>query len=157
MKAARTPSWGPGGLHRLMVYTGGVQLIEVVNPLGLPVSHQWPIPLNMYTDHAEPDDEAVSALAADMDERGWVGAPVVVWDDLAITGTHRIAAWKSIDADRVPCVDVADLLDAHGLVLDRASADEQYGPDYTTVELIAASVANLPDDIIDTYGLDQCP
>lgn len=48
-------------------------------------------------------DEKVDALVKSMLENGWVGAPVLVLDDILITGSHRQAAlmrlYEMLDED----------------------------------------------------------
>lgn len=70
----------------------------------------------MQTVHEAEDQAKVEALAASMRADGWVGAPVVVWDDAyQITGVHRAAAadlagieMETIDLSAVFAEDGAD-------------------------------------------------
>lgn len=67
------------------------------------------VPMNESSTHLAPDARVVERLAADMAVRGWVGPPVLCWGDLAVSGTHRIAAARRAG---IACraVDLDDLI-----------------------------------------------
>ena len=46
------------------------------------------------------DPEKVKKIAASMEEHGWQGPPLLVFKDEAITGSHRLAAAKRIEATK---------------------------------------------------------
>ncbi len=66
--------------------------------------------LNEHCSHQDPHAGRVQALASDMAANGWVGAPILTWGDLAVTGTHRIAAARIAEVD-VPVIDLIELAD----------------------------------------------
>lgn len=123
----------------------------LTNPLELDIEWSTGVePLDMHTMHPEPEEDKVGALAADMEQRGWHGAPIVAWGNRAWTGTHRIAAWNAIDGDLIPVVQLDDLLDAHGLNIN--DYDELL--DYDEAYAVARMAADLPADTRTAYGLD---
>lgn len=123
----------------------------LTNPLELDIEWSTGVePLDMHTMHPEPEEDKVSALAADMEQRGWHGAPIVAWGDRAWTGTHRIAAWNAIDGDLIPVVQLDDLLDAHGLNINDYDELTDISEEYA----VAHMIADLPQHIRTAYGLD---
>lgn len=53
----------------------------------------------------------VDQLADNMFERGWIGAPILVVGEAALTGTHRVYAARMIGLPEIPVVDVFDFVD----------------------------------------------
>lgn len=131
---------------------GGMQAMEnITNPLDINIEWNTVEPLDHHTWHPAPEDDKVEALATDMEQRGWAGAPIVAWGDRAWTGTHRIAAWRlATEEYAVPAIQLADLLEAHGLDID----DYNDLLDYDEAYAVARMAADLPVDTRDTYGLD---
>ncbi len=83
------------------------------------------VPLHEVRDH-----EKVERLAADMEENGWQGAPLVKWDpyrDL-LTGTHRYAAARSLgwDDSEIPMIDIAEVFEEDGLNFEECLAEYNY-------------------------------
>lgn len=95
------------------------------------------------------DAEKLTALIASMEVDGWVGAPVVVDGDQAVTGSHRIIAARQADIE-VPTVDIRDLFANAGLDYD--DVVEEYGGD--RYEIVVRAEQFLPGDVVDQYGLD---
>jgi hypothetical protein len=54
------------------------------------------------------DPEKVNALVADMLANGWRGAPILVFGESLLTGSHRITALRKIARD--PDIDDAEVL-----------------------------------------------
>lgn len=54
-------------------------------------------------------EDLKDSLSAD----GWNGTPIVVYDDRALGGAHRIAAARDLDMD-IPVVEIEDLIHAAG-------------------------------------------
>ena len=63
--------------------------------------------------HMAPEPAKVAELAADMAASGWQGAPILVWGDVALTGTHRLAAAAEagIEAHVLDLLDIAADID----------------------------------------------
>ena len=61
--------------------------------------------------HEVEDYAKLAALTESMERDGWVGYPLVAWDDNLITGAHRHAAYVAAYGDdaNVPVVQIADL------------------------------------------------
>lgn len=108
--------------------------------------------------HEVTDPAKVDALAADMAEHGWRGAPIVTEGGSggnAFTGVHRIAAvarllnTEGIETE-VPYVDIADLCEQYDI--DWAALLDEY--DGETYEAAAALRHLLPREVVDYLGLD---
>jgi hypothetical protein len=101
--------------------------------------------------HEITDPAKAEALAADMEARGWQGAPVVVHRDYAqaITGVHRLAAAEQVGI-AVPGVDVEELLEACDLDLWE-TCDELSG---NLEDALRVLIGKLPAEVRDAYGLD---
>ncbi len=109
--------------------------------------------------------DKVAALTADMQVRGWVGAPILVAEGQdaiqALTGTHRIAAWKTAHDnadwasegrfDTIPVVHVDDLCAEFGLDWDRTVAEHS---DTTWWDAVRALQQLLPPEVVDYLGID---
>lgn len=99
-----------------------------------------------------------AALMRDMAERGWRGPPLLVNDENALTGSHRIAAvaelWNSKGID-VPIrhVEVADLCAEFDIgwaaLVERWVADSG-----DLVDLVARLIELLPAAVVDYLGMD---
>lgn len=93
------------------------------------------IPARMLIEiHPVKDKGKFDSLVANMQDRGWVGRPVLVWDNgngvFALTGSHRIAAARRADID-VPVVHVdadkfASQLNKEGLTYDDVIGSGDY-------------------------------
>ncbi|MGW5724408.1 hypothetical protein ACWEVP_50180 [Amycolatopsis sp. NPDC003865] len=99
-----------------------------------------------------------AALMRDMAERGWRGPPLLVNDENALTGSHRIAAvaelWNSKRID-VPIrhVEVADLCAEFDI--DWAALVERWVADSgDLVDLVALLIELLPAAVVDYLGMD---
>lgn len=106
------------------------------------------------TAHEVMDEAKVEVIAESMRENGWQGTPVVVWDNLQITGVHRAAAAElaGIEIETIDLADVfvedgADYDDAVAAYLDYPSSDPHTGIAY-------AMLPFLSDAIKATYGID---
>lgn len=101
--------------------------------------------------HMPPDADKVADLAASMERDGWRGAPILTYGGLALTGTHRIAAARSVDAP-ILALDLYDLADdADRLVMAIMDATGWEGP-VAAAEAVAlilgrAEAAELGDDL----------
>lgn len=72
--------------------------------------------------HEVTEPAKAAALAADMAQRGWQGAPLVVDCDggNAFTGSHRIAAVAQLNNEHgihvdIPYIEIGDLAERHGV------------------------------------------
>ena len=106
--------------------------------------------------HEVRDEALLDTLAMSMARFGWVGAPIVVDGEQAITGSHRLAAaaivmdrWERGDdvaEVKVEAVALRDLFEDAGLDLDEIALDANYD-----MVLIANA---LPASIKTKYGID---
>jgi ParB-like chromosome segregation protein Spo0J len=111
------------------------------------------IPLDQWTDHAYPEADRVAQLAASMTQSGWIGAPILTVGDLAITGTHRIAAARASGVD-VETLDLADVtIETVGDIIDLVRAET--GVDIDTLDAARVAFARaLTTEQVEQYGLD---
>lgn len=99
-----------------------------------------------------------AALMRDMAERGWRGPPLLVNDENALTGSHRIAAVAELRNSKglhVPIrhVEVADLCAEFDI--DRAALVERWVADSgDLVDLVARLIELLPAAVVDYLGMD---
>lgn len=104
--------------------------------------------------HEVEDAAKVETLAEAMVADGWVGAPLVVWDDALLTGVHRYAAAMSLDWTdaEVPTIAVEDVFAEAGLDFAAVCAEEMCD-DSNSADLVY--VLNvLPAAVRDAYGID---
>lgn len=100
--------------------------------------------------HRPEDAVKLAALVSDMTQRGWMGAPVVVLGDQALTGSHRIMA--AIDADYVPIprVQVDALCETYGI--DWVELRDEHGDDWYAA---AAALRDLlSQEVVEYLGYD---
>jgi hypothetical protein len=109
-------------------------------------------PLHEVTDHGKAD-----RIAADMAERGWQGAPLVVDCDggNAYTGSHRIAAVVFLNNDLgihvdIPYIEIAELAEAHGV--NWAELVEEWGGN--TYDAAIELREKLPASVVERLGYD---
>lgn len=106
--------------------------------------------------HEVRDLMKLTALVESMAKDGWVGGPIVIQGEQAITGSHRLAAaalvmdrWER-DEDvvevHVETVEFRDLFEDAGLDLDEVARDANY--DMTEI------VNALPASVKAEYGID---
>jgi ParB-like chromosome segregation protein Spo0J len=103
--------------------------------------------------HDVTDEDKADQLAADMAERGWQGAPLVVLRDYAqaLTGVHRLAAAEKAGI-AVPAVDAEELLAACGIDLwERRETDLA---DLELDEVLETLLSETTTEIQTAYGLD---
>lgn len=109
----------------------------------------------MMTMHEVVDEAKVKALAADIEARGWQGAPLVCWGEQLITGTHRYAAVQQLgwlDSD-IPTIELSEVFALAGLDLDAIHAE--YGePTSDEPIFVDMLLFELPDAIRAAYGID---
>jgi ParB-like chromosome segregation protein Spo0J len=58
--------------------------------------------------HSVQDQAKFDALCLSMSVNGWVGSPLVKFDDCLLTGSHRYAAARHVGLD-IPVVDLFDV------------------------------------------------
>ena len=105
--------------------------------------------------HEVTNQVKLNDLVEDMASRGWVGPPVVVHGEWALTGSHRIAAvvelWNNHGVDvPIPRVDIQEVCAAYGVDWDY-SLDGWCGDRYEAAREVAD---RLPADVVDYLGLD---
>lgn len=108
-------------------------------------------PSSIIPPHEPNDPDKLSALVSSMEANGWQGAPIVVYEDMALCGSHRIAA-AAIAEITVPVVD------AVALWPDLADEMDEEAALWDNVEQIALYVSEIicrADATAQaTYGLD---
>lgn len=98
--------------------------------------------------HEVADQSKFEALKTSMDEDGWIGAPLVVDGDQALTGSHRY--WAAIETfTEIPRIDIADLCDVCDIDWDAHRAEY---PD--SIEAYIAIADVLPADVVAYLGMD---
>lgn len=53
----------------------------------------------------EVDEEKVNEIAENMRKNGFVGCPILIWNDTLMTGSHRLAALKKLEEEGVDVFD----------------------------------------------------
>lgn len=104
------------------------------------------------TVHEVDDPAKLRKLVASMRKRGWIGAPLVLWDDILLTGTHRYAAARRVGIE-VPTIDVTEVFAEAGLDFEAIHADYD-SPTIDEWFYVVAILDQLPWDIRDKYGID---
>lgn len=107
--------------------------------------------------HEARDEDKVRRLAESMERDGWTGAPIVVVDsEYALTGVHRIAAWRSLGLPdyEIPTVELSELFAEAGV--DMEEAWEAWGRPTIDDATFPQFINNeLPEEIREKYGLDM--
>lgn len=109
--------------------------------------------------HQITDRAKVTALAHDMAEHGWAGAPLVTEGGSggnAYTGTHRLAAAAHLcNTDGIEIhiehIDISDLCELYGIDWS-ALVHHEHGGD--TYQAASALRHLLPSDVVDYLGFD---
>lgn len=109
----------------------------------------------MVAPHEIRDRAYVAELAASIAANGWQGAPLVVWEDFLITGTHRYAACQSLDwtDSEIPTIDLTEVFEEAGMDLLSTHADED-SPTVDEPSFLYVLQA-LPVAIREKYGIDR--
>lgn len=101
--------------------------------------------------HKPCDTTALAELTSDMSVRGWVGTPLVRFDDKLMTGSHRYQAALDAGMTEVPVVNYMDVF-----TVDESEATEivRNSPnDYWVVELTELALDSDPE-IAKELGMD---
>lgn len=103
--------------------------------------------------HEAQDHDKAAALKADMLERGWQGPPIVADNELAVTGSHRLAARSRASNEGVdvemPMVQLSDVCTEFSVDWDAHCSDH---PDW--YEAVCTIDTKLPREVVDYLGLD---
>lgn len=110
----------------------------------------------MMTLHTVQDEAKVDQIANSLIRDGWVGAPLVAWDELLVTGVHRYAATQALDWSNyeIPMVELADLFAEQGLDLDALVAEIDADGTLQPYAILCELVRELPDATLAEYGID---
>lgn len=131
-------------LRAATLYTRDMTTTENPNAMLAPYEHSY---------HAYPEASTLAPIIASMQERGYVGAPVLVMDGMAITGSHRIAAARELGIN-VTTLDLSDLTDETSLDI-AARVSESLGYDLDTLDLGRVAFAlHLTAEQVADYGLE---
>lgn len=109
----------------------------------------------MLIPYHEPRDPAkLAALAESMGRDGWVGPPVVVDGEQALTGSHRIAAWRSLGRpdSEIPTIELSEVFVEAGLNMQECH--EFWGRPTIDDSGFAQFIGELPRGIREKYGLE---
>lgn len=98
------------------------------------------------------DQAKFDALVASMTTNGWQGAPVVVWGDQAVTGSHRLYAAEAADI-RPEVITIDEVCEEAGTTLAALieEADAEYLDWYQQAREVRYA---LPAEIVEKYGID---
>jgi len=88
-------------------------MADGINTLGFDVDVRHVYPCNVIPFHGVASQDRLNRLKDSLSADGWNGTPIVVYDNLALGGAHRIAAARDLDID-VPVIDIEDLIHAAG-------------------------------------------
>lgn len=80
----------------------------------------------------EVDDKKVDAIADSIRKNGWIGCPILIWNDQLLTGSHRLAALKKLqeDGEDVSDMEVAeDVTEIVEEAFQRFEEENGYTPD----------------------------
>lgn len=106
--------------------------------------------------HPVRDEQKVEQLAISIKEKGWEGAPLVVWRDLdqLLTGTHRYAAVRSLgwSDEQIPIIDITEVFAEAGLNFEQAHKSQGYP--YHMERKFLNLLSMLPQPIRRKYGFD---
>ena len=106
--------------------------------------------------HKPEDMDKIVALSASMAQDGWVGAPLVLWDNNGqlITGAHRLAAARSLEWDDydIPTIDIRDIFEQEGL--DFYAVQDEEEADWNDFITIINVLHRLSPETRDAYGID---
>lgn len=110
--------------------------------------------------HGVQDQDKLESLVASMAANGWVGDPIVVDGEDALTGSHRLAAAEIVN-DRWEAGDDVQFVEIETVDLDEVFAEA--GIDLVqTMEAAPAGydfylevVSVLPQSLRDAYGIDM--
>lgn len=97
----------------------------------------------------EVDEMKVNAIIDDMKNNGWIGAPIVVWDDTLVTGNHRYAACQEIDMEP-ETIELSEVFEEDGLNFEEEHAIAGYP---CSSDNLAYFLSALSDEIINKYGI----
>lgn len=104
--------------------------------------------------HEVRDHKKVAQLMDAMKLRGWQGPPIVVEGDQALTGVHRLAAWRALgfpDFD-IPTIELHDVFTEAGLDMDKL--DALWGHPTIDDPAFVQLINEIPPHIRAKYGLD---
>jgi hypothetical protein len=102
--------------------------------------------------HRSTDPEHLAELQESMQLDGWIGAPLVVDGEQALTGAHRYDAAQAAEI-AIPRVQAADLAAAYGI--DWTALLESFGDDPHRWYPAAIALAKLlPADVAEYLGTD---
>lgn len=100
------------------------------------------------TRHEVRDEAKVATIAASLESSGWVGTPIVIYDNgvlTAVTGTHRLEACERIGYTP-HTITLAEVFNEAGL--DLAGIEEEC--DYDLVKILNY----LPSSTANKYGIE---
>lgn len=104
--------------------------------------------------HEVRDPNKVQALAESMERNGWTGPPIVVDGEQALTGVHRIAAWRSLGRPdyEIPTIELSEVFAEAGL--DMAECHAAWGCPTIDDPAFAQFINELPRSVREKYGID---
>jgi ParB-like nuclease domain len=112
-------------------------------------NNQEDLALRFFPYHAAFESEKLAQLVESMKANGWVGAPLVYFDDQLMTGSHRYRAAELAGLETIPCVKYSDVF-----CVDAADVDNVVrNHDDWVVELTALALGSDPK-VAEYLGMD---
>lgn len=106
--------------------------------------------------HKPEDQDHLVEIIQSIEANGWIGAPLVIFGDQLITGSHRYAACQALDWSdgEIPTVALEDIFAYCGLDFETLSAEEGNPDPITDMIDFTALLAYLPSAVRAEYGID---
>ena len=95
------------------------------------------------------NQDRINEIARSMSENGWVGAPMVVWCDVIVTGNHRYEAAKIAEID-VETITIEEIFEEAGVDFSEAHFEAGCPAGDEPIDWMGEY---LSDDIINEYGI----
>lgn len=104
--------------------------------------------------HEVRDDDHLAILITSMRDYGWQGPPIVVYGDVAFTGSHRLAAIamlrdEGVDLE-IPTVDITHICTVCDVDWEAHCAESGHH----TYERDRSIAEKLPAEVVEYLGLD---
>ena len=97
---------------------------------------------NLHPPHNVDDIQKVQTLGSSLQTDGWIGPPLIIVGNQALTGTHRLAAAKSAGIRLVPVIELSSLAGvADGILSANLTREE-----------IKNIINSLPESIKEQYA-----
>lgn len=123
------------------------ELIDLINTWIEP--QHW-----IHPRHEVRNEEHLAILIQSMRDYGWQGPPIVVYGQIALTGSHRLAAVAMLRAEgvdvEIPTVDIADVCTVCAVDWEAHCEEWEHHTDDRDIMI----ATKLPDEVVEYLGLD---